>query len=82
MKPAGRFRVVAGRFGGTEETDGIAVMPGSFGEDYPPGCSWRRTGTTSRRRRTSSWYPGAMFWPRCAKGARGVEPLRGRAPGI
>lgn len=37
MKPVGRFRVVAGRFGGTEETDGIAVMPGSFGKDYPAG---------------------------------------------
>ncbi len=37
MKPAGRFRIVAGRFGATEETDGIAAAPGSFGPDYPDG---------------------------------------------
>lgn len=37
MKPAGRFRIVAGRFGATQETDGIAVAPGSFGADYPDG---------------------------------------------
>lgn len=36
-RPAGRFRVVAGRVGSTEETDGIAVAPGSFGRDYPDG---------------------------------------------
>jgi 3-phytase len=37
MKPAGRFRVAAGRFGATQETDGIAVAPGSFGPNYPDG---------------------------------------------
>ena len=37
MKPAGRFRIVAGRFGATEETDGIAAAPDSFGPDYPDG---------------------------------------------
>lgn len=34
---AGRFRVVAGRLGGAEETDGIAVMAGDFGPAYPAG---------------------------------------------
>ena len=30
MTPVGRFRIVAGRFGATEETDGIAVATGNF----------------------------------------------------
>lgn len=37
MEPAGRFRVVAGRFGATSETDGVALMAGSFGPNYPAG---------------------------------------------
>lgn len=30
-RPDGRFRIVPGRVGGTEETDGIAAAAGSFG---------------------------------------------------
>lgn len=37
MKPAGRFRIAAGKLGATEETDGIALATGSFGKDYPAG---------------------------------------------
>ena len=37
MAPAGRFRIAAGKFGATQETDGIAVAAGSFGPDYPGG---------------------------------------------
>lgn len=37
MTPAGRFRIVAGRHGATEETDGIALALGDFGPDYPGG---------------------------------------------
>ncbi|MCB2072571.1 MAG: phytase [Novosphingobium sp.] len=37
LAPAGRFRIGAGAFGATEETDGIAVAAGSFGADYPAG---------------------------------------------
>jgi 3-phytase len=37
MEPAGRFRIAAGRFGATSETDGVALMGGSFGPDYPAG---------------------------------------------
>lgn len=37
MKPAGRFRVAAGRFGATQQTDGIAVAAGWFGSEYPDG---------------------------------------------
>ena len=37
MEPAGCFRIGAGAFGATEETDGIALMGGGFGPDYPAG---------------------------------------------
>ena len=37
LKPDGRFRIAAGRFGSTEETDGIALMPGRFGPGFPSG---------------------------------------------
>ncbi len=33
----GRFRISAGRFGATQETDGIEVISGSFGPLYPDG---------------------------------------------
>jgi 3-phytase len=34
---AGRFRVIDGAVGGSEETDGIELMLGDFGPDYPGG---------------------------------------------
>jgi 3-phytase len=37
MEFAGRFRIAAGTYGATEETDGIALAQGSFGPDYPGG---------------------------------------------
>lgn len=37
MTPAGRFRIGAGQFGATQETDGIAVSGGNFGPLYPNG---------------------------------------------
>jgi 3-phytase len=37
MKPAGKFRIAAGAFGSTEETDGIALALGNFGAAYPGG---------------------------------------------
>ncbi len=33
----GRFRIVTGRVGGTQETDGIALASGDFGPAYPAG---------------------------------------------
>jgi 3-phytase len=33
----GRFRIGAGTFGATEETDGIDLAVGAFGSDYPEG---------------------------------------------
>lgn len=35
--PAGRFRIAAGKFGATEETDGVAMASGSFGPLFPAG---------------------------------------------
>ncbi|HYI42154.1 MAG TPA: phytase, partial [Sphingomicrobium sp.] len=37
MEPAGRFRIAAGSFGSTEETDGIALALGDFGPEYAGG---------------------------------------------
>ncbi len=37
MAPIGRFRIAKGVVGATEETDGIALDPRSFGPDYPEG---------------------------------------------
>jgi 3-phytase len=37
MERAGRFRVAAGKFGATQETDGIEVALGNFGPEYPEG---------------------------------------------
>ena len=34
---AGRFRIAAGRFGATSETDGIELALGDFGPDFPGG---------------------------------------------
>jgi 3-phytase len=34
---AGRFRIAAGRFGATSETDGIEIATGDFGPGYPGG---------------------------------------------
>jgi 3-phytase len=36
-KYMGRFRIAAGRLGATEETDGIEMISGGFGADYPSG---------------------------------------------
>ncbi|QDH35897.1 phytase [Porphyrobacter sp. YT40] len=37
MEPLGRFRITAGAFGATEETDGIALDNRDFGPDFPGG---------------------------------------------
>lgn len=36
-KPVGRFRISGGAIDGTSDTDGIEVMLGDFGPDYPEG---------------------------------------------
>lgn len=37
VTPVGRFRIAAGAYGATEETDGIDLALGSFGQLYPQG---------------------------------------------
>ncbi len=37
VKPVGRFRIAQGKFGSTEETDGIDLMLGDFGSEFPGG---------------------------------------------
>ena len=37
MAPLGRFAVAPGAIGGAEETDGLEVIAGDFGPDYPAG---------------------------------------------
>lgn len=37
MTPVGRFRIAAGTFGSTEETDGVEVDNRDFGPDFPGG---------------------------------------------
>lgn len=45
----GRFRVAAGRFGSTEETDGIEVMAGDFGPSFPGGLFIAQDGSNAPR---------------------------------
>lgn len=45
----GRFRTVAGRFGATEETDGIDIGVGDFGPDYPGGIFIAQDGQNAPR---------------------------------
>lgn len=42
----GRFRIGAGRFEATEETDGIELKLGDFGPDYPEGLFIAQDGVT------------------------------------
>ena len=56
MTPAGRFRIAAGAFGSTEETDGIEAMRGDFGPSSWVGCSLRRMVRMERMARISSLY--------------------------
>jgi len=37
LEPVGRFRVAAGRYGSVEETDGIELVAGDFGPQFPDG---------------------------------------------
>ena len=49
MEPAGRFRIAAGRFGSTEETDGIEAQAGDFGPDFPGGLFIAQDGQNGDR---------------------------------
>lgn len=43
-KPAGRFRINGGAIGGTSDTDGIEVVLGDFGPQYPEGLFMAQDG--------------------------------------
>lgn len=45
----GRFRIAAGQLGATEETDGIELMMGDFGPDYPDGLFVAQDGINAPR---------------------------------
>lgn len=45
----GRFRIMPGALGGTEETDGIELALGSFGADYPEGLFVAQDGVNPPR---------------------------------
>lgn len=58
LAPAGRFRITAGKFGSTEETDGIALALGDFGPDYPGGLFIAQdghNGTAAQNFKLVSW---------------------------
>lgn len=58
IKPAGRFRIAAGRYGSTEETDGIELILGDFGPDYPRGLFVAQDGMnapTAQNYKLVSW---------------------------
>jgi 3-phytase len=49
FEPVGRFRIAAGPFGATEETDGVALDGGSFGAAYPEGLFVAQDGDNAPR---------------------------------
>ena len=48
-KPAGRFRINGGAIGGTSDTDGIEVVLGDFGPQYPEGLFMAQDGDNAPR---------------------------------
>ncbi|AKM09490.1 phytase [Croceicoccus naphthovorans] len=44
---AGRFRIVAGDYGATDETDGIEAKSGNFGPDFPNGIFLAQDGVNA-----------------------------------
>jgi 3-phytase len=58
VTPAGRFKIAAGKFGSTEETDGIALSIGDFGPLYPTGLFIAQdgeNGTLAQNFKLVSW---------------------------
>ncbi|EIZ77637.1 3-phytase [Novosphingobium sp. Rr 2-17] len=46
-KPAGRFRIEGGAIGGTSDTDGIELVLGDFGPDFPEGVFMAQDGNNA-----------------------------------
>jgi len=47
--PKGRFRITAGQFGATSDTDGIELLPGDFGPAFPAGLFVAQDGDNAPR---------------------------------
>lgn len=57
MEPSGRFRITAGTFGATEETDGIDLELGDFGPQYPDGLFVAQDGINGDRAQNFKLVP-------------------------
>lgn len=57
MTPAGRFRIAAGAFGATEETDGIEAKRGDFGPAFPGGIFIAQDGQNGTRAQNFKMVP-------------------------
>ena len=61
MKPAGRFKIAKGKFGATEETDGIALALGDFGPRFPGGLFVAQDGENQPRAQNFKLVPWASI---------------------
>lgn len=60
--PRGRFRIAAGRFGATSDTDGIELMLGDFGPAFPSGLFVAQDGNNTPRAQNFKLVPwGAVL---------------------
>lgn len=55
--PRGRFRIAAGRFGATSDTDGIELMLGDFGPAFPRGLFIAQDGDNAPRAQNFKLVP-------------------------
>jgi 3-phytase len=61
MIPAGRFRIIEGKFGSVEETDGIALVLGDFGSEFPGGLFVAQDGENQPRAQNFKLVPWAAI---------------------
>lgn len=61
LKPAGRFKIAKGKFGSTEETDGIALALGDFGATYPGGLFVAQDGENEPKAQNFKLVPWATI---------------------
>ncbi|MEP0562308.1 MAG: phytase, partial [Qipengyuania citrea] len=57
VTPAGRFRIAAGQYGSTEETDGIEAQRGDFGPSFPGGLFIAQDGVNDGRAQNFNLVP-------------------------
>ncbi|HBC17070.1 MAG TPA: 3-phytase [Erythrobacter sp.] len=57
VTPAGRFRIAAGQYGSTEETDGIEAQRGDFGPNFPGGLFIAQDGVNDGRAQNFKLVP-------------------------